>query len=72
VWVISDSVESVKAIPVWTDLFIGVIVIALIGNMAALFSAVKMARKNRMDLSFETGMSAMCADFPAGCPCSRH
>ena len=55
---ISDSVDSVKTSLGWTDLFIGVIVIALIGNMAALFSAVKMAKKNQMDLSFEIGMSA--------------
>ena len=55
---VSDSVDSVKTSLGWTDLFIGVIVIALIGNMAALFSAVKMAKKNQMDLSFEIGMSA--------------
>jgi len=55
---VSDSVDSVKTNLGWTDLFIGVIVIALIGNMAALFSAVKMAKKNQMDLSFEIGMSA--------------
>jgi Ca2+:H+ antiporter len=55
---VSDSVDAVKSNLGWTDLFIGVIVIALIGNMAALFSAVKMARKNQMDLSFEIGMSA--------------
>ena len=55
---VSDSVDSVKSSLGWSDLFIGVIVIALIGNMAALFSAVKMAKKNQMDLSFEIGMSA--------------
>ncbi len=40
---ISDSEDSVKSSLGWSDLFIGVTVIALIDNMAALFSAVKMA-----------------------------
>lgn len=55
---VSDSVDAVKTSFGWTDLFLGVIVIALIGNVAALFSGIKMARKNHMDLSFEIGMSA--------------
>ena len=55
---VADSVDTVKSSLGWSDLFIGVIVIALIGNMSSLFSAVKMARKNQMDLSFEIGMSS--------------
>jgi len=55
---VSNSVEAVKTDLRWTDLFLGVILIATIGNIASLFSAVKMARKNKMDLSFEIGMSA--------------
>jgi Ca2+:H+ antiporter len=42
----------------WTDLFIGVIVVALIGNVSALFSAVKVAQTNQMDLAFEIGISS--------------
>ena len=44
---VADSVDVVKWTLGWTDLFIGVIVVALIGNVSALFSAVKVAQKNR-------------------------
>ncbi|MBV9385043.1 MAG: calcium/proton exchanger [Chroococcidiopsidaceae cyanobacterium CP_BM_ER_R8_30] len=55
---VSNSVQAVKTTLGWTDLFLGVVVIATIGNVASLFSAVSMARKNKIDLSFEIGMSA--------------
>ena len=55
---VSDSVNVMKSRCGLTDLFLGVIVIAVIGNIAAQFSAVSMARKNKMDLAFEIGMSA--------------
>lgn len=55
---ISDSVDAVKDQFGLSDLFLGVIVIAAIGNVAAQISAVSMAVKNKMDLSFEIGMSA--------------
>jgi len=55
---VSDSVSAVKTRFGLSDLFLGVIVIAAIGNVAAQLSAVSMAMKNKMDLSFEIGMSA--------------
>lgn len=55
---VSDSVDAVKTQFGLSDLFLGVIVIAAIGNVAAQISAVSMAVKNKMDLSFEIGMSA--------------
>jgi Ca2+:H+ antiporter len=55
---VADSVDVVKQTLGWTDLFIGVIVVALIGNVSALFSAVKVAQTNQMDLAFEIGMSS--------------
>ncbi|MFO0902289.1 MAG: calcium/proton exchanger [Pirellulales bacterium] len=55
---VSDSVDSVKEQFGLSDLFLGVIVIAAIGNVAAQISAISMALKNKMDLSFEIGMSA--------------
>jgi Ca2+:H+ antiporter len=55
---VADSVDAVKQALGWTDLFIGVIVVALIGNVSALFSAVKVARTNQMDLAFEIGISS--------------
>ncbi|MGK7877016.1 MAG: calcium/proton exchanger [Xenococcaceae cyanobacterium] len=55
---VSDSVNGVKDSLGLSDLFLGVIVIAAIGNMAALFSAASMAIKDKMDIAFEIGMSA--------------
>ena len=55
---VSDSVDAIKTQFGLSDLFLGVIVIAAIGNVAAQISAVSMAMKNKMDLSFEIGMSA--------------
>ena len=55
---ISNSVGAVKDQFGLSDLFLGVIVIAAIGNVAAQISAVSMAIKNKMDLSFEIGMGA--------------
>jgi Ca2+:H+ antiporter len=37
----------------WTELFMGTVVVAIIGNAAEHFSAVVMASKNRMDLSLQ-------------------
>ncbi len=42
----------------WTQLFIGVVFIAIIGNAAEHFSAVTVAMKNRMDLSLQIGMGS--------------
>jgi Ca2+:H+ antiporter len=55
---VADSVDVVKQTLGWTDLFIGVILVALIGNVSALFSAVKVAQTNQMDLAFEIGISS--------------
>jgi Ca2+:H+ antiporter len=55
---VADSIDAVKQTLGWTDLFIGVIVVALIGNVSALFSAVKVAQTNQMDLAFEIGISS--------------
>ncbi len=37
----------------WTQLFLGTVVVAVIGNAAEHFSAIVMAAKNRMDLSLQ-------------------
>ncbi len=42
----------------WTELFIGVIVVAIVGNAAEHFSAVTMAYKNRMDVSVEIAVGS--------------
>jgi Ca2+:H+ antiporter len=55
---ISDCVDSVTASLGWTEIFVGAIVIGVIGNVGALMSAVLVAFRNKMDLSFEIGMNA--------------
>ena len=55
---VADSVDVVKQTLGWTDLFIGVIVVALIGNVSALFSAIKVVQTNQMDLAFGIGISS--------------
>jgi Ca2+:H+ antiporter len=42
----------------WTELFVGTVVIAIIGNAAEHFSAVVMAAKNRMDLSLQIAVGS--------------
>ena len=42
----------------WSELFIGVIVIAVIGNAAEHFSAVLVSHRNRMDLSLQIAIGS--------------
>lgn len=42
----------------WTELFIGVIIVAIVGNAAEHFSAITMAYKNKMELSVEIAVGS--------------
>lgn len=42
----------------WSELFIGVIVVAIVGNAAEHFSAITMAMKNRMDVAVEISVGS--------------
>jgi Ca2+:H+ antiporter len=42
----------------WTDLFIGVVIIAIVGNAAEHASAVTMAVKDKMDLALQIGVGS--------------
>ena len=55
---VTDSVNAVKSRFGLTDLFLGVILIAAIGNISSQMSAASMAMKNKMDVAFEIGMSS--------------
>lgn len=55
---VADSVDAVKSAFGLTDLFVGIIVIGSIGNVAALWSAIQAAGKNKMELAYQIGMSA--------------
>lgn len=58
-----SGIESVTQTLGWSQFFIGIIVIPIIGNAAEHFTAVVMAGKNKMDLAFEIaiGSSAQIA-----------
>ncbi len=61
------SVESLTSQFGWTELFIGVILIAIIGNAAEHLTAVIVAMKNKMDLAIgiAVGSSTQVAAFVA-------
>jgi Ca2+:H+ antiporter len=61
------TIEAVSMTLGWTEVFIGVIIVAIIGNAAEHSSAVLMAWNNRMDLSMEiaVGSSLQIAMFVA-------
>ncbi|MDQ0188228.1 calcium/proton exchanger [Alicyclobacillus cycloheptanicus] len=65
-WLV-DGVRAVGQNLGWSEMFIGVIVVAVIGNAAEHASAVWMAWKDRMDLSLEiaVGSSLQVAMFVA-------
>ncbi|MGE5371885.1 MAG: calcium/proton exchanger [Solirubrobacterales bacterium] len=53
-----SGIEPVTAALGWTEFFIGIIVIPIIGNAAEHFTAIVMAVKNKMDLSFEIAVGS--------------
>jgi len=53
-----DSLEAAKASLHLTDLFVGVIIIAIIGNAAEHGSAIAMAHRDKMELSVSIAMSS--------------
>ncbi|MFC4769804.1 calcium/proton exchanger [Effusibacillus consociatus] len=61
------TIETVSHTLGWSEVFIGVIIVAIIGNAAEHSSAILMAWKNRMDLSMEiaVGSSLQIAMFVA-------
>lgn len=52
------GIEPVTQILGWSEFFIGIIIIPIIGNAAEHFTAVLMAYKNKMDLSFEIAVGS--------------
>lgn len=56
--ILVGAIEPVVAAFGWTELFIGVIFIAIIGNVAEHTSAIVMAVKNRMDLSLQISIGS--------------
>ncbi|MAG94162.1 MAG: calcium/proton exchanger [Planctomycetaceae bacterium] len=61
------AVEETRTALGWTHLFVGVVVIAVVGNAAEHSTAILVARKNQMDLAFQiaVGSSLQIALFVA-------
>jgi Ca2+:H+ antiporter len=60
-WVSEILVDSIQPLVTsfgWSQLFVGVIFLAIIGNAAENFSAVLVARKDRMDLSLQIAIGS--------------
>ena len=56
--ILVGSIEPVVGRLGWTELFIGVIFVAIIGNAAEHVSAITMAMKNRMDLALQISIGS--------------
>lgn len=56
--ILVGSIEPIVASLGWTELFIGVIFVAIIGNAAEHTSAITMAVKNKMDLSLQIAIGS--------------
>jgi Ca2+:H+ antiporter len=62
-----SSVEGLRATMGWNELFVGVVVVAIVGNAAEHSTAILVAMKGKMDLAFQiaAGSSAQIALFVA-------
>ncbi len=56
--ILVGSIEPLAESLGWTELFIGMIFVAIIGNAAEHFSAITIAIKNRMDLSLQIAIGS--------------
>ncbi|PTX92006.1 calcium/proton exchanger [Verrucomicrobia bacterium LW23] len=55
---VAESIDVVKNALGLTELFLGVVVVAAIGNVSSQMTSVAQAMKNNMDLAFEVAISA--------------
>lgn len=56
--ILVGAIEPLLVTLGWTELFIGVVVVAIIGNAAEHFSAITVAMKDRMDLALQISMGS--------------
>ena len=56
--ILVSSIEPLLAQLGWSQLFVGVIFVAVIGNAAEHITAVSVARKNRMDLALQISIGS--------------
>lgn len=53
-----SGIESVTSVLGWSEFFIGIIIIPIIGNAAEHFTAIIMASRNKIDLAFEIAVGS--------------
>jgi Ca2+:H+ antiporter len=56
--ILVGSIEHAAAMLGWSDLFVGAVVVAIVGNAAEHFSAVLFARRDQMDLAVSISISS--------------
>lgn len=56
--ILVSSIEPIAETFGWTELFIGVIIVAIVGNLTEHASAITIAMKNRMDLSLHIAIGS--------------
>jgi Ca2+:H+ antiporter len=56
--ILVNSIQPLVTSLRWSQLFVGVIFVAIVGNAAEHFSAVLVARKNRMDLALQISVGS--------------
>jgi len=56
--ILVGSIEPIVHSLGWTELFIGVVIVAIIGNAAEHTSAIVMAIKNKMDLAIQVSVGS--------------
>ncbi len=56
--ILVDSIQPVIAIIGWSQVFIGIVVLSIIGNIAEFASAIRVALKDNMDLAFQVAIGS--------------
>ena len=56
--ILVNSIEPVVAIIGWSQVFIGIVVLSVIGNIAEFASAIRVALKDNMDLAFQIAIGS--------------
>lgn len=56
--VLVDTIQPVVALAGWSNIFIGIVVFSIIGNVAEFASAIRVALKDNMDLAFQVAIGS--------------
>jgi Ca2+:H+ antiporter len=56
--ILVSSIEPVVAILGWSQVFVGIVILSVIGNIAEFASAIRVALKDNMDLAFQVAIGS--------------